>query len=85
MDKINWFTLSRNSGAVSLIEKNLDRINWNMFALNTNPAVVSVFEKHQEQLKFCSVYLSQHPSIFELDGKATHRKTVEFAAALYRR
>lgn len=34
---IDWFYLSSNSNAISLLEANIDKINWN--ALARNPAI----------------------------------------------
>jgi hypothetical protein len=82
MDKIKWYLLSSNPGAIPLLEKNLDKVNWHMVALNKSPDAVKLFEKHQECVKLASVYLSQHPFIFEVDVKAVSKKIDKLARML---
>jgi DNA-directed RNA polymerase delta subunit len=33
-DDIDWYWLSSNPNAISLIEKNLDKVNWSRLSLN---------------------------------------------------
>jgi hypothetical protein len=37
LDKINWWSLSKNPGAIDILEKNQDKINW--CQLSQNPAI----------------------------------------------
>jgi len=34
IDKIDWFWLSKNTNAIHLLEKNMDKINWSMLSGN---------------------------------------------------
>jgi hypothetical protein len=52
-----------NPGAIPLIEKNLDKINWTL--LSENPAAIHILEQYPEKIywpNFC-----KNPAIFEYD------------------
>ena len=36
INKLNWDSLSLNSNAVDILEKNQDKINWNYLSYNEN-------------------------------------------------
>ena len=40
IDKIDWYWLSKNPNAISILEENSDKIHWN--ALFANPNAISI-------------------------------------------
>jgi len=43
--KIDWYRLSGNPAAISLLEKNIEKISWIWLSKNPNPAAISLLEK----------------------------------------
>jgi hypothetical protein len=68
--KIDWYGLSGNPNpnAIHLLEKNSDKIDWNI--LSTNPAAIHLLEENSD--KICWFNLSGNTNIFELDRNALH-------------
>jgi hypothetical protein len=53
--------LSRNPNAIPLLEKNLDKIDWDI--LSINPNAIYLLEKNKQKIN--PTYMSQNPSIFK--------------------
>ena len=64
-DKIDWYWLSENPSALTLLENNQDNINWSQ--LSRNPSALTLLEKNQDKIEWS--YLSENPAIFEYDYK----------------
>jgi hypothetical protein len=64
-DKIDWFQLSRNPSAITLLENNQDKIDWVL--LSRNPSALTLLEKNQDKIDWAQ--LSANPSIIEYDYK----------------
>jgi Tfp pilus assembly major pilin PilA len=64
-DKIDWFQLSRNPSAITLLENNQDKIDWVL--LSSNPSALTLLEKNQDKINWAQ--LSSNSSIFEYDYK----------------
>jgi hypothetical protein len=54
--------LSSNRGALSLIEKNLDKVNWSQ--LSTNPSAIHILEENPDKIDW--FYLSENPAAIHL-------------------
>lgn len=68
----NWWCISRNPGAITLIEQNLDKVNWNGIALNhaASHLIVQYHHKITERK-----YLYCDSSLFTLvDTELSHLK-----------
>ena len=63
-DKIDWFWLSENPSALTLLENNQDNINW--FQLSSNPSAraIALLEKNQDKIDW--TLLSFNPSALTL-------------------
>jgi hypothetical protein len=62
-----------NTGALPLIEKNLDKINWTL--LSENPSAIHILEANQDKIywpNFC-----KNPAIFEYDYKSMKQPFTE--------
>jgi hypothetical protein len=55
--------LSSNPSALTLLEKNQDKIDWAQ--LSFNPSAIALLENNQDKISWTQ--LSQNPSIFEYD------------------
>ena len=62
MNKICWYTLSRNPNAIHFLEKNADKINWN--GLSLNPNAIHLLEKNNDKIDWCE--LSRNPNAMML-------------------
>lgn len=63
-----WLYLSENPCAISILERNLDKINWH--ALSRNPNAFHILEKYPEKIDWKNIdfdALSINHPIFELD------------------
>jgi hypothetical protein len=67
INKINWIWLSGNPNAIHLLEKNIDKIDWDFLSLNS-----SIFELDYDYLKeICHIYMEKliqktmHPCIIK--------------------
>ena len=54
--------LSHNPAAIHLLEKNLDKINWEW--LSSNPGAIHLLEQNQDKIKWC--YLLENPNTIHL-------------------
>jgi hypothetical protein len=61
-NNICWNSLSRNSNAIHLLEKNLDKIDWN--ELSFNPNAIHLFEKYPEKINW--LFLSTNSNAIHL-------------------
>ena len=62
--------LSGNPAAISILEKNIDKVVW--IRLSANPEAIHILEKNQDKIEWAS--LSQNPSIFILDTNAMRQQ-----------
>jgi hypothetical protein len=62
--------LSGNPAAISILEKNIDKVNW--VKLSINPGAIDILEKNQDKIDW--VQLSQNPAIFVLDRDAMRKQ-----------
>jgi hypothetical protein len=68
LDKVNWYRLSKNPNAISILENNLDKVNWVGLSINPNPNAISILENNINNLhKVDWNFLSENPSIFQID------------------
>ena len=63
LDKIHWYSLSRNTNAISILEKNLDKVDWNPLCYNINS--ISVLEKNLDKVSW--YYLIDYTNLFYPD------------------
>ena len=66
MDEIDWWCLSRNPGAIHLLESvilDMDKINW--YTLSENPGAIHLLERNIDKINWRN--LSENPNIFEID------------------
>jgi hypothetical protein len=67
LDKITqldlWRILCKMPEAIGIIEKNLERIDWD--SLSKNPAALNLLEKNPDKINY--TMLSKNPAIFVLD------------------
>ena len=63
-NKLHWYSLSLNKTphAISLLEKNPDKINWNCLSLN--PTAIHLLEKNLDKISWH--YLSANPNAIHL-------------------
>ena len=47
---MNWNVLSENTNAISILEKNFDKINW--WGLSKNPNAISILVKNQDKIQW---------------------------------
>ena len=67
-NNINWYLLSKNPGAIRLLEKYPERISWEHINENTNPEAIRLIETHwKKHAHVCWVMLSENPIIFTYD------------------
>ncbi len=59
---IDWIDLSFNSGAIHLLEANLDKVNWDM--LSMNPNAIQLLEANPDKISWG--YLSCNPNAMHL-------------------
>ena len=50
INKLSWYCLSGNPGAIHLIEQNLDKIDWIM--LSANPNAIHLLEKNPDKINW---------------------------------
>ena len=60
--KLCWHLLSRNPGAIHLLEKNPAKINWHL--LSRNPSAIHLLEKNQDKIDW--YMLSTNPAAIHL-------------------
>jgi hypothetical protein len=72
LSKIDWLWLSRNPNpnAVSLLEQNLDKVDW--VALSSNPNAIHILEQNLDKVHWGC--LLKNPSILELDYEALRNR-----------
>ena len=58
---IDWFDLSKNTGVISLLEQNQDKIYW--IRVSSNPSCIALLKRNQHEINWGR--LSKNPSIFE--------------------
>lgn len=63
MNKVDWDMLSKNTNAIHILEKNLDRVHW-IITFSLNPNAVHILEKEENSDKINWGWLSQNPSLF---------------------
>lgn len=73
-EKINWYVLSSNEGAIETLKRNLDKINWCQLSRNT--LAMEILEKNKNMINWHN--LSANPSIFELDYEAMKINNEDF-------
>jgi hypothetical protein len=52
MNEINWKGLSLNPSAFPLLEKNMDKINWDSLSFNPNPNAIRLLEKNVDKVNW---------------------------------
>jgi len=57
---VDWTALSANPNAVPLLEKNLDKVDWNWPLLSRNPNAIHLLEKNLDKVMWTS--LSANPN-----------------------
>ena len=66
-NKISWYFLAQNSGAINLIEKNLHKVSW--ATLSRNPAIFTYdYNKMKEDKKEINeeiIKMAMHPKRIE--------------------
>jgi hypothetical protein len=63
LDKIDWWHLSGNPNAISLLEQNVDKICWPLLSyLNSN--AIHLLEQHPDKIHWG--YLSKNPKAIHL-------------------
>jgi hypothetical protein len=67
-NKLNWNLLSFNPYAISLLEKNIDKINWYGLSGNSNPNAIHLLQQNIDKIDWYA--LSSNPNIFVLDYQA---------------
>jgi len=67
LDKVDWYTLSENPSpsAIPLLEKNLDKVDWNW--LSFNPNAIHLLEKNLDKVDW--VRLSMNPNAIPILDK----------------
>jgi len=58
----NWVGLSRNIHAMHILEKNLDKVDWDCLSFNTN--AIHILEKNLDKVDWC--LLSQNPNAIHI-------------------
>ena len=61
-EDLNWCALSQNPNAISIIEKNLDKVIWEDLSMNTN--AIHILEKNLDKVNWD--YLSANPSAIHI-------------------
>ena len=64
IDVIHWDCLSINPNAISLLEKNQNKIDWDYLSYNPSPNAISLMEQNQD--KICWSVLSKNPNAISL-------------------
>lgn len=81
-NNVDWFNLSRNPSAVSLLEEHLDCVHWNM--LSANPSAISLLQQYPERIRWR--YLCENTNaihiLFPLDYTAMKQANQSFAQEL---
>ena len=49
--QITWMYLSRHPSAISLLEQNPDKINWQFLSYNTSPSAIRLFEENLNKIE----------------------------------
>jgi hypothetical protein len=62
LDKINWYALSKNPGAIPLLMQNFDKINWG--ALSGNTSAIPLLEQNFDKIDW--YLLSSNPAAIHL-------------------
>ena len=50
---IDWRVLSNNSNAISILERNVDKIHWGWLSLNPN--AISILEENMDKIKWTAL------------------------------
>ena len=62
IDKLDFYYLSSNPNAISILEKNIDQINW--YNLSRNPNAIHLLEQNMDKIEWeC---LSENPNAIHL-------------------
>jgi hypothetical protein len=63
-DKIIWYLLSANPGAIHLLEQKPKKINWSWLCTNPNPVAIKLLEQNPDKIDW--TYLSANPNALHL-------------------
>jgi hypothetical protein len=63
-DLIDWFELSANPNAISLLKSNINEINWYKLPENPNPNAIDFIKEHLDKIDW--YYLSSNPNAISL-------------------
>ena len=62
LDKLDWFYLSSNPGAIDLLKNHPQKINWKQ--LSQNPAAIDLLKQNPDKIDW--YYLSLNPGAIDL-------------------
>ena len=54
-----------NTNAISILEKNLDKVDWRYLSGNSN--AISILEKNQDKVNFLELYLNSNIYTYDYD------------------
>jgi hypothetical protein len=63
-ESLDWYNLSKNPYAISILEKHLDKVNWD--GLSLNPNAISIIEQHLDKANRYKLCLNPNPDILSL-------------------
>ena len=66
-DKLFWVYLCRNPHAGQLLEKNLDKINWENLSSNSSPIAIRILEQNLDKVDWS--YLSSNRRAVDILGR----------------
>ena len=78
INKLDWIELSKNPGAIHLLEQNQDKIDW--FELSKNPNAIHLLEQNQYKIDW--FILSTNPSIFTYDFEKIEKNFIPLRKAI---
>ena len=76
LEKLEWFHLSSNPGAIDLLKANPDNIHWEGLSRNRNPRAIDLLKANPDKIHWG--YLSTNPGATDLLNNAPPEKTILF-------
>ena len=64
---VNWWYLSMNPNAESILKQNQDKVDWLYLTKNRNPNIISIFEQNMDKVTW--INLSSNPSAIHIIEK----------------
>ena len=61
INHINWKNLSSNSKAISLLEKNVSKIDFENLSFNTSDKAIDLLYKNQDKIRWSILSLNTNP------------------------